>query len=80
MTEKDLTEYFENHEYIGPFKPIPHYFPDGDYISVYFEDSRCHSKKINEWLTIYYHIDYYGTEKIVGCKIKGVSLLMKKEN
>lgn len=64
----DLTDYLEKHSSKG-FSPVPQYFHDGDFISVYFKEDEAHSNRINEWLTIYHSIE---TNEIVGCKIKGV--------
>ena len=58
-----LIAYINSHSQRG-FRPIPHYFKDGGFISVYFS-----AESINDHLVIYRSCKDGG---IVGCKITGV--------
>ncbi len=74
-----LDEYLKGKEASG-FSPQPHYFEDGDYISVFFNAERCYAVSLNKFLTVYYSFD---TDDLVGCKINGVRQLIQqtsKEN
>lgn len=69
-----LEEYLETRKPGGNgFKAVPHYFPDGDFISCFASDERCYAKQVGERLTVYYSDK---TGEVVGCKIKGVKAIM----
>jgi len=68
-----LDQYLEGKTPKG-FRAVPHYFEDGDYVSFYFSDGRCYAKRVDELLTAYYSEE---TGELVGCKIKGVALLLR---
>jgi hypothetical protein len=51
----------------------PQYFADGDFLVVYFSDARCHAKRSNDSLTVYYSDE---TGQITGCKIAGAKDLV----
>ncbi len=74
MERQNLVEYIEQHPSEG-FSPVPHYFPDGDFLSFYFREDECYAQRIDELLTAYYSI---ATGELVGCKIKGVRRLLKQ--
>jgi hypothetical protein len=71
----DLTEYLESGTPEG-FTPTPHYFPDGDFVSLYVSNERCYADRIDDLLTVYYSDT---TGKIVGCKIKGVRQVLPED-
>ncbi len=71
-----LDEYLKNKE-AGGFTPRPHYFEDGDYISVFFNDERCYAVSLNEFLTVYHSIR---TDDLVGCKINGARQLVQQDS
>ena len=66
--EMDLVEYIQKNKCEG-FNPIPHYFKDGDYISVYFTENECYAEQINKNLIIYRS---FLTNEITGCAILNV--------
>lgn len=66
--EKNLTEFLENNRPKG-FRQIPHYFPNGDFVSFYFCNDRCYAERVDDRLTVYLSM---ATRELVGCKIKGV--------
>ena len=70
---ENLSEYFEA-KTPGKFRSAPHYFADGDFVSFYFSDERCYAKRVDDLLTVYYSDE---TDELVGCKIKGVALLLQ---
>jgi len=74
MEREDLVEYVEKHPAQG-FSPIPHYFPDGDFLSFYFLEDECYAERVDGLLTAYYSIK---TGALVGCKIKGVRHLLDR--
>jgi hypothetical protein len=59
----------------GPFRPVPHYFPSGDYLTYYVSDERCRARRIDDFLTVYLA---EGSDQLVGCKIKGVRHILKE--
>jgi len=68
-----LDEWLEDRKASG-FSAVPHYFGDGDYISLFLSNGRCYAKRIDDLLTVYYADS---TGDFVGCKIKGVCDLLK---
>lgn len=70
---EDLVEYIVKHPAEG-FSAVPHYFPDGDFVSFYFREDECYAERVDELLTAYYSID---TGELTGCKIKGVRRLLQ---
>lgn len=68
-----LTEYLRAHQ-PGGFRAVPHYFPSGDYLTYFVADERCHAKRIDDVMTVYLAD---GTDRLVGCKVKGVSHILK---
>ena len=65
---QNLTEYLAEHPCKG-FKAVPHYFPDGDFLTYYHRDAPCYSQRVDDLITVYLTMD---THELVGCKIKGV--------
>ena len=70
-----LHEWLKNKKVQG-FLSKPHYFEDGDYISLFLTDERCYAIQKDFGLTIYYSND---TNDIVGFKITGICDLLKRE-
>ncbi len=75
----DLREYIETHPPQG-FRPVPHYFRDGDFISWYWKDDLAYSDPV--------HVDgvWVGclersieTNEVVGVKIFGVAQKVEDE-
>jgi hypothetical protein len=71
MDEK-LKEYLAENPSKG-FRPVPHYFPTGDYVTFYVKDERCHAERVDDLLTVFLSND---TGEMIGCKIKGVRRLL----
>lgn len=66
--EQTLTEFLENNRAKG-FRKIPHYYPNGDFVTFYFQNDRCYAERVDDRLTVYLSLD---TKELVGCKIKGI--------
>jgi hypothetical protein len=58
----------------GGFSSVPHYFKDGDYITLFLTNERCYASRVDDLLTVYYS-DANGD--FVGCKVKGVRDLLE---
>jgi hypothetical protein len=56
------------------FSPAPRYYRQGDYLNYFVSSKRCYARRVNSLLTIYTEID---TGELVGCKVKGIRLLME---
>jgi hypothetical protein len=54
------------------FSPVAHYSAHGDFLKVLVKPDAAISERIDETLTIYRSIS---SNEVVGCKIKGVSIL-----
>ena len=52
-----------------------HYFVDGDFVTYYQADERCYAKRVDDLVTVYLSM---ATNKLVGCKIKGVRRLLRE--
>lgn len=70
---QNLKQYLDTHPPKG-FKPVPHYFPNGDFVTYYFRPDRCYSQRVDDLLTVFLAM---GNNELVGCKIKGVSHILK---
>jgi hypothetical protein len=70
---KDLKQYLEEHKSQG-FRPVPHYFASGDFVTYYFRDDRCYAQRVDDLLTVYLALE---THELVGCKIKGVKHILE---
>jgi hypothetical protein len=70
--EDDLNQYLESNPCKG-FRPVPHYFPTGDYVTFYVKDERCHAERVDDLLTVFLSNE---NEELIGCKIKGVRHLL----
>ncbi len=57
----------------GQFKRVPHYFANGDYLSLYLTDDRCVAQRVDDLLTVYLAMD---SKALVGCKIKGIKKIV----
>jgi hypothetical protein len=68
-----LDEWLQNRKANG-FSAVPHYFRDGDYITLFLTNERCYAKRVDDLLTVYYS-DKNG--ELVGCKVKGVCDLLQ---
>lgn len=69
----NLKDYLQSAKCKG-FQPIPQDFAKGDFLTHYFKDARCHSKRVDDLLTVYLADD---TGELVGCKIKGVKHILR---
>lgn len=69
---QELMEYLRGRKPRG-FAAVPHYFPDGDFVSFYIANKRCFAERVDELLTVYRS---FQTRELVGCKIKGVRRLL----
>lgn len=69
-----LNEYVRDNPCKG-FSPRPVYFRDGDFVTYFVDDQRAYAVRVDELLTVYRAC---GTNKLVGCKIKGVRRLLKE--
>ena len=58
------------------FLSKPHYFEDGDYISLFLTNDRCYAVSINSLVTIFYSIT---NNDIVGYKIERISSMKLKD-
>ena len=54
--------------------PSVNYVARGDYLTVFFNDEAYFSERIDDLLTIYRSVE---TKSLIGCKIKGVSILVQ---
>jgi hypothetical protein len=54
--------------------PMLSYVPRGDYLSVFFLDESYYAERIDDFLTVYRSME---SDLLIGCKVKGVSLLAK---
>jgi len=71
----NLTEYLQQRTNMG-FRPVPHYFPSGDFVSYFFRNDRCYAQRVDDLLTIYLAME---THELVGCKIKGVKHILQTD-
>lgn len=71
---RDLKEYLQEHPCQG-FRPVAHYFANGDFVSYYFRNERCCAQRVDDLLTVYLAT---GTGELVGCKIKGVRHILDR--
>jgi hypothetical protein len=69
----DLMEYLKTHPPLG-FRPVPHYFPQGDFVTYYFRNEPSYAERVDDLLTVYLTFD---TKELVGCKIKGVKHILQ---
>ena len=69
---QELMEYLEGRS-TKQFAPVPHYFPDGDFVTFYTSDERCYAERVDQLLTVYYSVS---NKQMIGCKIKGVCKLL----
>ncbi len=70
---QDLKQYLAEHPCKG-FKPVPHYFPEGDYVTYFHRDERARAQRLDDLLTVYLSL---ASGELVGCKIKGVRHLLQ---
>ena len=72
--EQNLKQYLSDHPCKG-FRPVPHYFPKGDYVTFYAKDERCFAERVDDLLTIFLS---NRTGELVGCKFEGVKQLVSE--
>lgn len=70
---QDLDDYLQTHEPQG-FRPVPHYFAQGDFVSYYFRNDPCYAERVDDLLTVFLTFD---TKELVGCKVKGVKQILR---
>ena len=56
------------------FQPKPIYSVHGDFLTFFFRDDDAYEQRVDELLTIYLS---EGSNELVGCKIKGVSQILR---
>jgi hypothetical protein len=66
-------EYLKTHSPQG-FRAVPHYFPQGDFVTYYFRNDPCYAQRVDDLLTVFLAFD---TNELVGCKIKGVRHILQ---
>lgn len=69
----DLDDYLATHRPKG-FRPVPHYFAQGDFVTYYFRNDPCYAEPVDDLLTVFLTFD---TKELVGCKIKGVKHILR---
>src|SRR5262249_49234030 len=69
---QNLKQYLEEHNCQG-FRPVPHYFASGDFVSYYVLNERCYAQRVDDLLTVYLA---FGTNELIGCKIEGVKHIL----
>lgn len=57
-----------------PLTPMPHYLLEGDQLTLFFREDLPYAERVDDLLTVYFSDE---TDELVGCKIKGVSLLVQ---
>jgi hypothetical protein len=70
---QDLKEYLETNHAQG-FRPVPHYFAQGDFVTYYFRNDRCYAQRLDDLVTVFLAFD---SHELVGCKIKGVKHILQ---
>lgn len=70
---QDLSDYLQNHRPKG-FRPVPHYFAQGDYVTYYFRNDPCYAERVDDLLTLFLSFD---NKELVGCKVKGVNHILQ---
>jgi hypothetical protein len=70
---EDLDEYLKNHSPKG-FRPLPHYFAQGDFVTYYFRNDPSYAERVDDLLTVFLSFE---TKELVGCKIKGVKHILQ---
>lgn len=71
-----LSNFVGNLKSVREFQPVPYYESETDSMICYFHDIQSYSKRIDEYVTLFLAIS---DDSLVGVEIKGVSLIMKKE-
>ena len=71
--EQNLKQYLTENP-CKVFRPVPHYFPTGDYVTYYVKEDRCRAERVDDLLTVFLSNE---TGEMVGCKIKGVKHLLE---
>src|SRR4051794_34529314 len=66
-------DYLNGKELIG-FESRPVYSRDGDFITLFLKDEDYHAERVDELLTVFHSTL---TDELVGCKIKGIQLLLE---
>jgi hypothetical protein len=70
---QNLTEYLATNKPEG-FRPVPHYFPQGDFVTYYFRNDPCYAQRLDDVITVFLA---FGSDELVGCKIKGVKQILQ---
>src|SRR5262249_38691596 len=72
-----MTQTFEDYMTGRPARPFeakPQYFIDGDFVSCFLSDQLAYEERLDGLVTVYRSVE---TNEMVGCKIKGVKLLLQ---
>jgi hypothetical protein len=74
---ENLSEYLRERKGGGGdnFRPVPHYFPDGDFLTYHFRDEPCYARRVDDLLTVYLSMQ---THEPVGCKLDGVARILRQ--
>ena len=72
-SKTELRDYLRSNRHtVQDFRVSPVYSPEGDTLAIFFKPDRCRSERMGQLLTVYLSEK---TNELVGCKVKGVSLL-----
>ncbi len=74
VTEAELTRLLKDNPPARKFVPYCYLSEAADALTVYFEGDADYSRRLNDHITLYLSLE---TNEIVGCRIKGVSEILK---
>lgn len=73
---ESLIDHIKSNNPSREFKPVPIYSPDGDSLTVIFEDAPYYRDRIDDFLTVYRALDRESSggekDRLVGCQLKGL--------
>src|ERR1700679_1605698 len=73
IDETELKHLLRENAPSGEFRPCAFYDSEADALTVYFSNEPEHGKRLNSRVTIYLSDE---TEELVGCRIKGVRMVL----
>lgn len=68
-----LTHLLHENAPVGEFRPCAFYDSESDALTVYFSNEPDHGRRLNSRVTVYLSDE---TEDLVGCRIKGVRMVL----
>jgi hypothetical protein len=74
VTESELAKFLRENPPANQFVPYSYLSAEADALTVYFEGDPDYSKRLNDNITLYISLE---TDEIVGCRIKGISGILK---